>query len=192
MGKNGDQDIGWAQNATLAKCDKNGVDVHLFEVMHAGEYIYCGRVKLVDAPYVAVQPGENGLDRKVWMFPIQPVPDNDVIKPDMFVFKDMADYQERGKNVDAAYIKILAERKRGRKKSPEKIAQPVQAALPALPKQTIAVPPELVGKRVKHKVFGEGIITEVTGAIIVVVFSGIGEKKLAYETCTGNGLIELV
>lgn len=27
MGKSGDQDINWAQNATLAKCGSNGVDV---------------------------------------------------------------------------------------------------------------------------------------------------------------------
>ncbi|WP_293602023.1 hypothetical protein [Ruminococcus sp. CAG:330] len=39
MGKSGDQDIHWAQNATLAESDYNGVDVHLFEVIDAGEYI---------------------------------------------------------------------------------------------------------------------------------------------------------
>lgn len=38
MGKSGDQDIHWAQNATLAESDYNGVDVHLFEVIDAGEY----------------------------------------------------------------------------------------------------------------------------------------------------------
>lgn len=47
MGKSGDQDINWAQNATLAKCRYNGVDVHLFEAIDAGEYIYCGRIELV-------------------------------------------------------------------------------------------------------------------------------------------------
>ena len=69
MGKNGDQDINWAQNATLAGCGHNGVDVHLF-----------------DKPYTETQPGEDGNPRKVWMFPIRPVPDNDVKKPPMFVF----------------------------------------------------------------------------------------------------------
>ena len=39
MGKKGDQDIDWAQNATLAACGYNGVDVNLFEVIDAGEYI---------------------------------------------------------------------------------------------------------------------------------------------------------
>ena len=75
MGKNGDQDINWSQNATLAASGYNGVDVHLFEVMDAGEYVYCGRIELVDKPYTETQPGEDGVSRKVWMFPIRPVPD---------------------------------------------------------------------------------------------------------------------
>ena len=52
MGKNGDQDINWAQNATLANYGRNGVDIHLFGVMDAGEYIYCGRIELITKPYV--------------------------------------------------------------------------------------------------------------------------------------------
>lgn len=68
MGKNGDQDINWAQNATLANYGRNGVDIHLFEVMDADEYIYCGRIELITKPYVDTQPGEDGQDRKVWMF----------------------------------------------------------------------------------------------------------------------------
>ena len=47
MGKNGDQDINWSQNATLAASGYNGVDVHLFEVMDAGEYVYCGRMEFL-------------------------------------------------------------------------------------------------------------------------------------------------
>ena len=42
------------------------------------------------------------------MFPIRPVPDNDVKKPQMFVFKDMDDYENRGKNVDDEYTKMMA------------------------------------------------------------------------------------
>lgn len=112
MGKNGDQDINWAQNATLANYGRNGVDIHLFEVMDAGEYVYCGRIELVDKPYTEMQPGEDGQDRRVWMFPIRPVPDNDVKKPPMFVFKDMEDYKTRGKNVDAEYTKMMADAKK--------------------------------------------------------------------------------
>lgn len=69
-------------------------------------------IELVDKPYIDIQPGEDGIDRKVWIFPVRPVPDNDVEKPAMFVFKDMDDYKIRGKNVDAEYKKMLAERKK--------------------------------------------------------------------------------
>lgn len=62
IGKNGDQDINWAQNATLANYGRYGVDIHLFEVMDAGEYIYCGRIELITKPYVDTQPGEDGQD----------------------------------------------------------------------------------------------------------------------------------
>ena len=54
-------------------------------------------------PYTETQPGEDGVDRLVWMFPIRPVPENDVKKLGMFVFKDWEDYQKNGKNVDAEY-----------------------------------------------------------------------------------------
>lgn len=176
MGKNGDQDINWAQNATLAACGRNGVDVHLFEVMDAGEYVYCGRMELVDQPHIDIQPGEDGTDRKVWMFPIRPVPDNDVKKPDMFVFKDMDDYRTRGKNVDAEYMKLLAERKKSGRKAPEKPARPTPAAAAAAPKP--GVPPQVVGKRLNHKIYGEGTIIGVAGTIMVVSFDTVGEKKL--------------
>lgn len=89
MGKNGGQDINWAQNATLAGCGHNGIDIHLFEVMDPGEYVYCGRIELVSKPYTDTQPGEDGNPRTMWMFPVRPVPDNDVKKPQMFVFKDI-------------------------------------------------------------------------------------------------------
>ena len=50
------------------------------------------------------------------MFPIRPVSDNDVKKPQMFVFKDMDDYKNRGKNVDAEYTKMMVAAKKKRSK----------------------------------------------------------------------------
>lgn len=97
-----------------------GIDVHLFEVMNRGEYIYCGRIELVDKPYTDIQPDEDGMDRKVWMFPIRPVPDNDVEKPNMFVFKDMDDYKAYGKNIDEEYRRMLAGRKKSRNREIKK------------------------------------------------------------------------
>ena len=192
MGKTGDQDISWAQNATLAACGRNDVDIHLFEVINAGEYVYCGRIELVDKPYIDIQPGEDGIDRKVWMFPIRPVPDNDVEKPTMFVFKDMDDYKTCGKNVDAEYMKMLAKQKKLGKKAVEKPAKLISDLPPAPLKPAVVFPPELVGKQVRHKSYGVGMITGIAGAIIVVSFNSVGEKKLGYEVCIKNKLIEFI
>ena len=192
MGKSGDQDINWAQNATLADCGYNGVDVHLFEVIDAGEYIYCGRIELVDKPYTETQPGEDGINRKVWMFPIRPVPDNDVKKPEMFVFSDMEDYKTRGKNVDAEYAKILAVRnKHGNKsKSAPQIVVPVASKQESKP--PVVIPPELVGKKVKHKTFGIGTITSISGTSIEIYFEKVGLKKMGYEFCMEKKILEFI
>lgn len=189
MGKSGDQDINWAQNATLAECGRNDVDVHLFEVMDAGEYVYCGRIELVSKPYTEIQPGEDGNDRRVWMFPVRPVPDNDVQKPQMFVFKDMEDYKSRGKNVDAEYAKMVADKKRNKGKAPV-VIQPV---IPKPePKPPVVIPSDIVGKHVKHKTFGTGIITAIEGTSIAVEFDKVGLKKMGYEFCMNNKLLEFI
>lgn len=189
MGKNGDQDIDWAQNATLTACGRNGVDVHLFEVMDAGEYIYCGRIELVDKPYTEIQPGEDGTPRKVWMFPIRPVPDNDVKKPEMFVFKDMEDFRIRGKYVDEQYIKMITAKN---KKGDNKPAYVSPAIPKPEPKPQVVIPADLVGKQIKHKTFCLGVVTAIDGASIVVTFDNIGEKKIGYEFCLEKKLIEFV
>lgn len=192
MGKNGDQDINWAQNATLAACGRNGVDVHLFEVMDAGAYIYCGRIELVDKPYMDIQPGKDGTDRKVWVFPIRPIPDNNVEKPAMFVFKDMDDYKMRGKNVDSEYINLITEQKKHGQKVDKKPASPTSVIPTALPNHHIVVPPEIIGKKVKHKSYGEGTVIEIAGGLIVVAFNSVGKKSLGYEFCIKNKLLEFI
>jgi len=190
MGKSGDQDINWAQNATLAGCGRNGVDVHLFEVIDAGEYVYCGRIELVDKPYLETQPGEDGIDRKVWMFPIRPVPDNDVKKPPMFVFTDMEDYLNRGKNVDQEYARILEERKSRKEKTSPPPMEPKMQKPEQKPK--IVIPAEIVGKKVKHKAFGIGIIMDITDTTIIVEFNQVGPKELGYEFCMKNNMLEFI
>lgn len=70
MGKNGDQDINFSQNRTLNESNINGVDVFLFEVVKEREYTYMGQVMLYDTPYQEEQPGEDGVLRKVWIFPL--------------------------------------------------------------------------------------------------------------------------
>lgn len=188
MGKSGDQDIHWAQNATLAECGHNGVDVHLFEVMDAGEYIYCGRIELVSKPYTEIQPGEDGNDRKVWMFPVRPVPDNDVKKPQMFVFKDMEDYKSRGKNVDEEYAKMVA----AKKKKDVKVSVVAPVIPKPEPKPPVVIPADIVGRQVRHKTFGTGEITAIEGASIAVNFDKVGEKKMGYEFCMKNNMLEFI
>lgn len=188
MGKLGDQDIHRAQNATLAESDYNGVDVHLFEVIDAGEYIYCGRIELVSKPYIDIQPDEDGNDRKVWMFPIRPVPDNNVKKPQMFVFKDMEDYRSHGKNVDAEYAKMIV----AKKKKGDKTSAVTPIILKQEPKPPVVIPADIVGKQVKHKTFGIGKITNIEGLSIIVDFDKVGPKKMGYEFCMKNNMLEFV
>lgn len=162
--KNGDQDIHWAQNETLANWGRNDVDIHLFEVMDEGRYTYCGRIELVSKPYTETQPGEDGKNRLVWMFPIKPVPENDVKKPSIFVFKDMEDYRARGKNADAEYNKSRV------KVSKKKVGKEV--------------------RKVRHKAFGEGTVAEIKNGFIIVDFTKVGRKQLNYQMCLDKGLIE--
>ena len=173
MGKNGDQDIHWAQNATLAEMNTNGVDVHLFEVIDQGEYIYCGRIELVSQPYTDRQPDENGNDRLVWMFPIRPVPENNVRKPEMFVFADIDDYLKRGKNADKEYIAL-------REQSTKKRSKPT------------AKSKGLIGKTVIHSTNGIGTVKNFDGTLITVKFKNGQEKTLNYNMCIERNLIQFI
>ena len=108
------------------------------------------------------------------MFPISPVLDNDVKKPPMFVFKDMEDLKNRGKDVDAEYMNVLAAKKKGESKTtyvPPVIPKPQ-------PKPPVVIPADIVGKKVGHKSFGTGVITGIDGGIIIVKFDKVGEKKI--------------
>ena len=76
MGKTGDQTLEGNQNRTLAESKTNGVEVHLFEVLEAAQYIYQGVVELSGDPYQENQKDEIGSLRKVWMFPLRKVGDD--------------------------------------------------------------------------------------------------------------------
>lgn len=174
MGLSGDQDINYMQNRTLNESGYNGVDVHLFEVMEPTVYTYCGRIKLVGKPYTEVQPDQDGIKRRVWMFPVQPVPDNDVAKPKMYVFRDMDDYKARGANVDKEYAAYLAST--GKKKSSSLCTKSSNG---------------LKGKKIKHKSYGVGTITKYDGTIITTKF-GNETRTLNYQVCVDKGLIEFI
>ena len=161
----------------------------MFEVIDAGEYIYCGRIELVSKPYVDIQSGEDGNDRKVWIFPIRPVPDNDVKKPQMFVFKDMNDYNSHGKNVDVEYTRLMANL--GKKKIKKNVYIDSDALKPKI-KPQIVVPADIIGKNIRHNMFGSGKITAIEGTSIVVQFDKAGVKKMGYEFCMEKKLLEFI
>ena len=81
MGKVGNQVLEGNQNATLYYSDKNGVEVHLVEVLKKAVYTYRGVVKLVEKPYKSIQPDDNGEIREVWMFPVAPIFESDTDVP---------------------------------------------------------------------------------------------------------------
>ena len=173
MGLSGDQDINYMQNRTLNESKHNGVDVHLFEVMTSGEYTYCGRVELVSKPYTEVQKDQNEVDRIVWMFPVRPIPDNDVVKPALYVFRDMDEYNARGKNVDQEYAALLAERNDSKKSTCKKSVG-------------------IKGRQVKHVIYGIGNVVKLEDNTLHVVFAGNNKKLLNYSMCLEKGLIEFI
>lgn len=71
MGQTGDQNLGRAQNRTLAESPRTGVAVHLFEVFQAQRYTYQGDVELAGAPYQAQQLDREQALRTVWVFPLR-------------------------------------------------------------------------------------------------------------------------
>lgn len=193
MGKHGDQDINWSQNATLANYGHNDVDMHLFEVLEEGVYTYCGRIELVEKPYQDTQPDEDGLNRKVWIFPIRPIPDNDVKKPAIFVFSDMADYRARGKSADALYVKMAADAKKsGRKKFLEYTPF---VFVPLKDEKEEVIPQALdylVGEKIEHRILGKGVVVEVSGQNITVNFDSGLCKKYDYNVSINKKIIEVV
>ncbi|EAX47151.1 HNH endonuclease [Thermosinus carboxydivorans Nor1] len=108
MGKNGDQSLNFAQNRTLAESNENGVDVHLFEVFKEKEYVYMGQVKLVEKPYQEVQKGEDGVPRKVWIFPVKVIQESAAIAVDSSLIQTK--YEEKEKQAKRLDNETLAKR----------------------------------------------------------------------------------
>lgn len=107
----------------------------------------------------------------------------------MFVFKDMEDYKSRGKSVDAEYAKMMADKKKNKGKAPVVVKPVIPKPEPKLP---VVIPADIVGKQVKHKSFGTGVITAIEGTSIEVEFDKVGLKKMGYEFCMNNKLLEFI
>ena len=94
MGTEGDQSLDFMQNNTLSESATKAVDVHLFEVFRAQEYVYAGPVVLIGTPYEETQPDRNGSDRRVWVFPIKPL-QTDALPIDKAVVDASAEIKQR-------------------------------------------------------------------------------------------------
>ena len=58
-------------------------------------------------------------------------------------------------------------------------------------KNTILSPKDKgIGKQVKHKAFGVGVITAIEGTSIAVEFDKVGLKKMGYEFCMEKKMLE--
>lgn len=104
-GLTGDQDISCGVNARLATSNLSGAALHLFQVTYTGEYVYAGRVTLVNKPYKEIQPDKNGNNRNVWMFPVKPEFPQAVSKVDLLTFQDEQDYQTNGKQAIISFLR---------------------------------------------------------------------------------------
>ncbi len=189
-GKTGDQDIHKGQNATLCDSRRYEIDIHLFELLYPGEFTYCGRVELDANPYPEMQPGEDRKERMSWVFPLKPLTNEHFEKPLQFVFKDSEDYKANGAKAEQDYVKVQDTLKKV--KPTAKAAAPAKPLYQPIKKEVIEIPTDIVGKCIKHKKYGEGTVTAVEGKMIVVTFADQGEKKLGYEVCIKNKLIEVL
>ena len=74
--------------------------------------------------------------------------------------------KKRGKDVDAQYMKMIAAKKKGGSKP---VYVPLVISKPE-PKPLVVIPADIIGKQVKHKAFGVGMITAIEGTSIAVEF----------------------
>ena len=131
------------------------------------------------------------------MFPVRPVPDNDVKKPSMYVFADMEDYKARGQNVDQEYQEYQEKKKKGAF-PPE----PPNPPKPIIDLEKLYQDHEwLIGRRLVHKLYGHGLINTISCSedgqvFLAVIFEketkGETERKLGYDICKRNNLISII
>lgn len=95
MGQSGDQSLTYLQNANLNESGTNGISLFLFEVVKRNEYTYLGPIVLHDSPYQARQPGQDGVMRNVWIFPLKLKENVKASSINHNLMEQKADYKER-------------------------------------------------------------------------------------------------
>lgn len=70
-GKSGDQDISQGTNKRLVTSLQEATPIYYFEVHTQGRYTYRGQLCSAGHPFQRQEPGADGTDRKVWIFPLR-------------------------------------------------------------------------------------------------------------------------
>ena len=100
MGLEGDQNLNYSQNKTLAQVHSNNVEPFLFEVFQKGHYTYRGKIDLAEEPYQEEQPDIKDNIRKVWIFPLKLVDDSSSIPlPEPIILKKQIQKQKEAKRL---------------------------------------------------------------------------------------------
>ena len=92
---------------------------------------------------------------------------------------------------------LTANTKRFLRRKRNAVARPRPSpAAPAIkkqdPKPPVIIPPDILGKKIKHKYFGSGTVMTIEGARIDVDFEQVGRKKIGYEFCMKNNMLEFI
>jgi 5-methylcytosine-specific restriction protein A len=112
MGGKGDQSLTFMQNKTLEESERNGVDLHLFEVNKPQAYTYVGRVRLDGAPYQEAQPDSDDVLRNVWVFPLRVVTGQVPVLPEIEIAQQEAKAQRVARRLSDLEIRERASRGR--------------------------------------------------------------------------------
>ena len=99
MGMKGDQSLDQRQNKTLANSRQiDDLGVFLFEVFSPKIYTYQGQVELAGEPYPKTQSDVNKEQRKVWIFPLKLVKEDNITLLSEDVFEDINQQREKFAN----------------------------------------------------------------------------------------------
>lgn len=70
-GKTGDQDLTKGTNKRLFASLQTSTPIYYFEVHTQGRYTYKGRIVSAGKPFQRREPGADGVERNVWIFPLR-------------------------------------------------------------------------------------------------------------------------
>jgi len=116
-GLSGNQSLDHTQNLTLFNSNKNGIDLHLFEVDKPATYTYIGKVILSRESFQEEQVGANGKKRDVWIFPIKLEGSTvESYTPEKVFLKKQREAERKVKDLNLKVVKQKAKTTKGKPK----------------------------------------------------------------------------